>query len=97
MMATPGFGSQTAQGVFKIRSQTDLEKFYEVKETGNGLVCSCPWLGGALVPDGSTARRASHPSMGSSGRRSDMTDRYEQARSGGLVRNTAVNPAWYNY
>ena len=42
MMETPGYGSQIAQGVFKIRSQTDPEKYYEVKETGNGLTCSCP-------------------------------------------------------
>ena len=42
MMATPGFGSQIAQGAFKIRSQTDPEKHYEVKDTGNGLTCSCP-------------------------------------------------------
>ena len=41
-METPGYGSQTAQGTFRIRSQTDPEKHYEVKETGNGLTCSCP-------------------------------------------------------
>ena len=42
MMETSGFGSQVSQGVFKIRSQTDPEKFYEVKDMGNGLTCSCP-------------------------------------------------------
>ena len=42
MMATPGYGSQIASGTFKIRSQTDPEKYYEVRETGNGLTCSCP-------------------------------------------------------
>ena len=42
MMETPGYGSQTAHGTFKMRSQTDPSKYYEVKETGNGLVCSCP-------------------------------------------------------
>ena len=42
MMATPGYGSQIAQGIFKIRSQTDPEKHYEVKQDGDKLVCSCP-------------------------------------------------------
>ena len=42
MMETPGFGSQVAQGTFKIRSQTDPEKHYGVRETKNGLVCTCP-------------------------------------------------------
>ena len=41
MMATPGYGSQIARGIFKIRSQTDPEKYYEVKQDGNKLVCSC--------------------------------------------------------
>ena len=39
MMGTSGFGSQVAQGVFKIRSQTDPEKHYEVKQDGDKLVC----------------------------------------------------------
>ncbi len=42
MMESPGFGSQIGIGTFKIRSQTDPENFYEVKETKNGLICSCP-------------------------------------------------------
>ena len=42
MMATPRYGSQIAQGVFKIRSQTDPEEYYEVKQDGDKLVCSCP-------------------------------------------------------
>ena len=42
MMETPGYGSQIAKGVFKIRSQTDPDKHYEVKQDGNKLVCSCP-------------------------------------------------------
>ena len=42
MMESPGFGSRIAQGMFKIRSQTDPDKFHEVRETGNGLTCSCP-------------------------------------------------------
>ena len=42
MMESPRYGSQVASGTFKIRSQTNSEKFYEVKETGNGLTCSCP-------------------------------------------------------
>ena len=42
MMETPGYGSQIAQGVFKIRSQTDPSKHYEVKQDGDKLVCSCP-------------------------------------------------------
>ena len=42
MMEVPGYGSQIAQGVFKIRSQTDPSKHYEVKQDGDKLVCSCP-------------------------------------------------------
>ena len=43
-------------------------------------------------PDGSAARRANHSSTSSSGRRLDMTGRYEQARSGDLVRTPP--PIW---
>ena len=42
MMESLGYGSQVGQGIFKIRSQTDPEKFYEVTDTWNGLMCSCP-------------------------------------------------------
>ena len=42
MMESPGYGSQVEIDTFKIRSQTDPEKFYEVEKTENGLVCSCP-------------------------------------------------------
>ena len=41
MMESPGFGSQIGIGTFKIRSQTNPDKFYEVKETDSGLVCNC--------------------------------------------------------
>ena len=41
-MAAPGYNLQTAEGIFKIRSRTDLEKYYEVRKTGNRLICSCP-------------------------------------------------------
>ena len=42
MMEIHGYGSQIAQGVFKIRSQTDPDKHYKVKRDGDKLVCSCP-------------------------------------------------------
>ena len=45
MMETSGYGSQIARGIFKIRSQTDPERYYEVKQDGDKLICSCPACG----------------------------------------------------
>ena len=42
MMQEPGCAAQTAQGEFRIRSQTDPAKSYTVRETAGGLVCECP-------------------------------------------------------
>ena len=42
MMQEPGYATQTAQGTFRVRSQTDPTKSYMVRETVGGLVCECP-------------------------------------------------------
>lgn len=41
MMEQAGYVSQIEQNKFKVRSQTNPDKFYIVTRTGNGLVCEC--------------------------------------------------------
>ena len=41
MMQEPGYEAQMCQGEFRIRSQTDPDKSYTVRETASGLVCEC--------------------------------------------------------
>jgi transposase-like protein len=41
MMQISGYVSQFEQNKFKVRSQTNPDKFYIVQRTGNGLVCEC--------------------------------------------------------
>ena len=41
IMSTPGYCSQLDSKRFKVRSQSDPEKYYIVSRTGNGLVCEC--------------------------------------------------------
>ena len=41
IMETPGYCSQFDNNLFKVRSQTDPDKFYIVTNTGNGLRCEC--------------------------------------------------------
>lgn len=41
MMEVSGYVSQFEQNKFKVRSQTNPDKFYIVQRTGNGLVCEC--------------------------------------------------------
>lgn len=40
-METSGYCSQINQDQFKVRSQTNPDRFYTVSKTGNGLVCEC--------------------------------------------------------
>lgn len=41
MMESSGYASQFEYNKFKVRSQTNPEKFYIVSKTDNGLVCEC--------------------------------------------------------
>src|SRR3990167_9769636 len=41
MMESTGYASQFESDKFKVRSQTNPEKFYIVSKTDNGLVCEC--------------------------------------------------------
>ena len=42
MMETKGYCSQINSTEFSVRSQSNPEKRYLVRRTGNGLVCECP-------------------------------------------------------
>ena len=41
MMNTKGHCSQFEQNKFRVRSQTNPEKYYTISKTDNGLVCEC--------------------------------------------------------
>ncbi len=41
-MESTGYASQFESDKFKVRSQTNPEKFYIISKTDNGLVCECP-------------------------------------------------------
>ncbi|QLH07266.1 IS6 family transposase [Nitrosopumilus ureiphilus] len=41
MMESTGYATQFESTKFKVRSQTNPEKFYIVSRTGNGLICEC--------------------------------------------------------
>lgn len=41
MMESSGYASQFESDKFRVRSQTNPEKFYIITRTGNGLVCEC--------------------------------------------------------
>ena len=42
MMESTGYASQFESDKFRVRSQTNPEKFYIISKTDNGLVCECP-------------------------------------------------------
>ena len=42
MMTTKGYCSQISTNKFSVRSQSNPDKRYLVRRTGNGLVCECP-------------------------------------------------------
>ena len=42
MIAGPGYAVQTGRGEFRVRSQSNPDKSYMVRETASGLVCECP-------------------------------------------------------
>lgn len=42
MMQESGYAAQTARGEFRVRSQTNPDKSYMVREIASGLVCECP-------------------------------------------------------
>ena len=42
MMAEPDYAAQTGRGEFRVRSQSNPDKSYMVRETASGLVCECP-------------------------------------------------------
>ena len=42
IMALPDYAKFIGNNKIKIRSQTDLSKYYIISRTGNGLVCECP-------------------------------------------------------